>query len=339
MDDQNKNLILATVLSFLVIMTWFVLFPPPEQTADPNAPATSESVEASDGVAAPTADSAADGSATATAAETSPAVVDAPRLPIDTPTLKGSLSLQGGRIDELSLKKYRQTLRPGSDIVQLLRPVGTEAPYYALFGWAPSTGLTPEQVPDADTIWQVESGDTLTPETPVTLVWDNGNGQIFRRQISVDAKSMFDITQSVENTADSAVRLAPYGILSRHGEPADLKNFFILHEGGIRMIDGELSEIDYDDFEPSNAIEIAEVAEKGWTGFTDHYWMTTLIPANNAGAKFRTFHNARLDQFQADATYRSQDVAPGADSIGQHPAFCRGQGMGNHPQLPERSGR
>ena len=30
MDDQNKNLILATALSFLVILVWFVVFPPPE---------------------------------------------------------------------------------------------------------------------------------------------------------------------------------------------------------------------------------------------------------------------------------------------------------------------
>ena len=33
MDEQNKNLILATALSFAVILVWFLLFPPPE--ADP----------------------------------------------------------------------------------------------------------------------------------------------------------------------------------------------------------------------------------------------------------------------------------------------------------------
>ncbi|WP_299849059.1 membrane protein insertase YidC [uncultured Roseovarius sp.] len=311
MDDQNKNLILATALSFLVIMTWFVLFPPPEQPVDPNAPATSETAETSDGVTTPTADATGAG-ATDTASEaTEAAAVDAPRLQIDTPSLKGSLSLQGGRIDQLSLKNYRQTLAPGSDIVQLLQPVGADAPYYALFGWAPGNGLTAEQVPNANTIWQVDSGDTLTPDTPVTLIWDNGNGQIFRRQISVDADFMFDITQSVENTGDGNLSLAPYGILARHGEPVDLKNFFILHEGGIRMVDGELTETDYDDFDPANALEEIPVTQNGWTGFTDHYWMTTLIPADDVGAKFSTFRDTRRNIFQTNAKLSTQSLAPG----------------------------
>ena len=34
MDDQNKNLILATALSFLVILIWFALFPPPATVPD-----------------------------------------------------------------------------------------------------------------------------------------------------------------------------------------------------------------------------------------------------------------------------------------------------------------
>ena len=248
--------------------------------------------------------------------------VDAPRVPIDTPSLNGSLSLQGGRIDELSLKNYRQTLRPGADIVQLLKPVGSDAPYYALFGWAAGTGLTADQVPDANTIWQVESGDTLTADTPVMLKWDNGAGLTFRRQISVDDDFMFGITQTVENTSNNSVSLAPYGILTRHGEPADLKNFFILHEGGIRMIDGELAETDYDDFDPINAMETTPVTESGWTGFTDHYWMTTLVPADNSGAKFRTFHDARRDIYQTDATLGTQSLAPGQTISAQTRLFA-----------------
>ncbi|MEO3416718.1 membrane protein insertase YidC [Roseovarius sp. CAU 1744] len=309
MDDQNKNLILATALSFLVIMTWFVLFPPPEQPVDPNAPTATDSATADDGVITPSAGAGGEGAADVAAAE--PAAVDVPRVPIDTPSLAGSLSLQGGRIDQLSLKNYRQTLRPGSDIVNLLQPVGSAAPYYALFGWAASAGLNPDQVPGADTIWQVETGDTLTPDTSVTLVWENGAGLTFRRQISVDTDYMFDIAQSVENTGDATVSLAPYGVLARHGEPANLKNFFILHEGAIRMVDGELTETDYDDLEPANAQEKIAVTENGWTGFTDHYWMTTLVPADNSGAKIRTFHNARRDIYQTDATLNSQNLAPG----------------------------
>ncbi len=322
MDDQNKNLILATALSFLVILVWFVLFPPPEATVDPNAPEASQAGTTPEGVTTPNADSATD-AATATAdATTDSGIVDAPRLPIDTPSLQGSLSLQGGRIDELSLKKYRQTLRPGSDIVQLLSPVGSDAPYYALFGWAPGAGLSPEQVPSANTIWTVASGSTLTTETPVVLSWDNGAGLLFRREISVDEDYMFTISQSVENTGDSSATLAPYGILARHGMPADLKNFFILHEGAIEMVDSELTETDYEDFEAAGSAKEIPVTKDGWTGFTDHYWMTTLIPGAETGAKFSTFQDTRRGIFQTNVKLRTETVAPGETVSAQTRLFA-----------------
>ncbi|SLN21249.1 Membrane protein insertase YidC [Roseovarius litorisediminis] len=308
MDDQNKNLILATALSFIVIMVWFVMFPPPEtQSVDPNAPA----VVATDTAITPSVDTSGEKSATSTAEVTEATAPEAPRLEIDTPSLKGTLSLQGGRIDDLSLKNYRETLDPGSDIVHLLKPVGSDAPYYALFGWAPGAGLNAEQVPNANTIWQVEAGEKLTPDTPVTLKWDNGAGQVFKRQISVDADFMFEISQTVENSGTSSVSMAPYGILARHGMPADLKNFFILHEGGIRMIDGELTESDYEDFEPASALKEIAVEADGWTGFTDHFWMATLIPQNESGAKISTFHDARRDIYQTNSKLRTETLAPG----------------------------
>ncbi|EDM73340.1 60 kDa inner membrane insertion protein [Roseobacter sp. AzwK-3b] len=309
MDDQNKNLILATALSFVVILVWFVLFPPPEP---PQQDATT-----------PEAASQVDGSATAPLTATAPATgatagtpapeaeePEAPRVAISTPSLDGSISLKGGRIDQLSLKNYRETLEPGSDTVTLLSPIGTDSAYYALFGWAPGQGLTAETVPGANTVWKVESGDQLSPETPVTLVWDNQQGLTFRREISVDDKFMFTVTQSVENTGADTPSLAPYGILARHGEPVDLKNFFILHEGGIRMVDGQLSEIDYDDFEPASNHETLTVNESGWTGFTDHYWMTTLIPSM-AGAQVTTFQDTRRNIYQTTVRKNTETVAPG----------------------------
>lgn len=127
-ENNNKNLILATVLSFLVIMVWFLLFPPPEPAPAPEAPAATAPVA---GTTPPTA---AGTSATAATAS----VVEAPRVTIDTPVLSGSISLLGGRIDDLSLKGYRQTLAADSPVVQLLSPAGTSQPFYALFGWSPA---------------------------------------------------------------------------------------------------------------------------------------------------------------------------------------------------------
>ncbi|WP_120500681.1 membrane protein insertase YidC [Roseovarius sp. EL26] len=304
MDDQTKNLILASALSFGVILIWFTLFPPPE--ADPNAPAAIEQVDGQEVVTTPTAD----GQAAVTETE-EPVEDNAPRLSIATPSLEGSISLKGGRIDELSLRNYRETLAEDSPIVQLLSPIGSDEPFYALFGWAPGSGLDADQVPGPNTIWSVDGNENLTPEAPVTLTWDNGAGLSFQRDVSVDDKFMFTVRQSVENTGSGAVKLAPYGILARQGEPEDLKNFFILHEGAIRMVDGELAETDYDDFEPSNDFETIGVEENAWTGFTDHYWMTTLIPADEAGATISTFQDARRNIFQTTARQSTKTVAPG----------------------------
>ena len=312
MDDQNKNLILATVLSFLVIMVWFVLFPPPDQVpVDPNAPAvTAETTESSTA----NGPAVAPGTGNAAAQESETVVSDAPRVEIDTPSVSGSISLQGGRIDQLSLKKYRETLEPDSDIVELLAPVGSANPYYALFGWAPGAGMTSEQVPGANTLWQAKPGQKLTPDTPIDLTWDNGAGLMFHREVSVDDNYMFTVTQTVENTGSAAATLAPYGILARHGEPADLKNFFILHEGAVQMVDGELSEMDYDDFEPASAHKAIAVEKTGWSGFTDHFWMTTLIPRNDTGFKLSTLQDTRRGIYQTTTVLPTHSVAPGASA-------------------------
>jgi len=313
MDDQNKNLILATALSFIVILVWFVLFPPPDTPQDADTTATTQTETSADTTASGTASAprtATDATDPATEAAGTDAASDAPRVAIETPSLEGSVSLLGGRIDQLALRKYRETLEPGSDIVTLLSPVGSDNAYYALFGWAPGQGLNAETVPGANTMWQVESGDTLTPDSPLTLVWDNGAGMTFRREISVDEDFMFTVTQTVENTGSATASLAPYGILARHGEPADLKNFFILHEGAIRMVDGELTETNYDDFEPASDHKESAVEESGWIGFTDHYWMTTLIPGD-AGARFTTFRDTRRDIYQTTSKQRTETLEPG----------------------------
>ena len=321
MDDQNKNLILATVLSFIVIITWFVLFPPPEvEPADPNAPtavATGETPAAE--TVPPVAGSVADG--TDTAADEQPATPVAPRLMVDSPSLKGSISLQGGRIDDLSLKNYHETTQPDSEIVQLLKPVGTPGAYQAYFGWAPGSTLTYDDVPGANTVWTVAKGKTLTPETPVTLTWDNGKGLTFERTISLDDRFMFTIDQSVTNTGDAAQRLAPESLLERYGEPKDLKGFFILHEGAIRQKDTERDYLKYKalrGFEGKNrwtsastVASVAEVKDSGWVGFTDHYWMATLIPDSATPHESVLQYDAARDVYRAVARQGVIEIAPG----------------------------
>ena len=317
MDEQNRNLILATVLSFLVILGWFVLFPPEKQTQTNDTLPAQEPVQA-DGVA--TTPMAADGADPAGSVDAgAEPVADAPRVDIDTPRLTGSISLLGGRIDDLSLKDYRVTLDPESEIVRVLAPAGTEGAYYALYGWAAGAGVSPDRVPGPKTEWALETGETLGVDTPVTLSWDNGAGLTFRRTIAVDEDYMFTITQSVENASGETAGLAPYGIIARHGEPADRKKFFILHEGVVRMSDGELEEIDYDDMPDFDVnanegarAEVTQVTEGGWIGFTDHFWMSTLIPEPGTAFKSVAKYDERRNIFQTEAVMPTQTVADGA---------------------------
>ncbi|SHG85151.1 membrane protein insertase YidC [Marivita hallyeonensis] len=315
MDDQNKNLLIATALSFAVILVWFVLFPPPEPTVAPETALPPASEATSPAIA--TTPDAAPGTTT-TAQSAPPEIATAPRVPIATDRLQGSISLAGGRIDDLSLKDYRETLDPDADIVHLLEPVGTENPHYALFGWAPGSGLGLDDVPSVMTPWTVESGETLTTETPVVLRWDSPAGLTFRRTIEVDEDFMFSITQSVENASGTAVSMAPYGLIARHGEPMDLKNFFILHEGVVAMADGTLAEIDYDEM-PDFAVvpsegaraEVTQVTESGWIGFTDHYWMTTIIPENGTPFRQVAKYSDANNIYQTEAVQPTVTVAPG----------------------------
>ncbi len=314
MDDQNKNLILATVLSFVVILTWFVLFPPPEQeTVDPDPAAVTETQQPSLATEPSVAPGAVPG---AESAET--VAAEAPRVPVETGRLSGSISLIGGRIDDLRLKDYRVSIEPNAPIVQMLDPVNSDQPYYALYGWAPGNGLSLEDVPGANTPWTVESGETLTTETPVTLRWESPTGLIFRRTIGVDENFMFQVTQSVENTGAGQVSLAPYGIIARRGEPEDSKNFFILHEGVVAMADGTLTETGYSDMPDLDVVpsegaraEVMQVTENGWIGFTDHFWMSTLIPQAGTAFKAVAKYDDARDIYQTEAVLPTMTVAPG----------------------------
>ena len=314
MDDQNKNLILATALSFAVILVWFLLFPPPEPVEDPNAAAVT--AEATQPVATTPAATAAAG-ATPTTAETSEQA-DAPRLAIETDRLSGSISLLGGRLDDLKLKDYREELAEDSPIVTFLSPKGQPHAYYALYGWAPGSGLDLDTVPGPNTIWSVEGNDTLTVDAPVTLKWDNGAGLTFRRTIAVDEDYLFDVTQSVENTGAGTVSLAPYGSLTRHGEPEDLKNFFILHEGPMRQLDDEREDLDYGDMTDFGAdpvwgagASVEEVSANGWIGFTDHFWMAMLVPENDQAFTSVLRYSAQTDTYEAVARFPTMTLSAG----------------------------
>jgi YidC/Oxa1 family membrane protein insertase len=307
-EQNNKNLILAMVLSAAVMIVWFVLFPPPEPPVTP----------ATETVAGATTDATVTPAEPTSATSQTEAAPEAPRVTIDSDKLAGSLSLRGGRIDDLSLKTYREELAPGSPIVRLLAPIGEGLSYYSVFGWLPGTGLEAGQVPDANTLWTVEGNATLSPGTPVTLRWDNGLGLTFLREVSVDDDYMFTVKDTVQNGSAAAVALQPYGIVARHGLPK-LQNIFVVHEGAVQRADGELTETDYaditeyavDDREGFPA-EVTEATTDGWIGFTDHYWMTTLIPEQGKPFKSVLKYVPDAGIYQAEVRQPVVSLDPGA---------------------------
>ena len=309
MDDQNKNLILASVLSFVVIIAWFILFPPPEpiQTEEQN-------IEQAQVQGLP----AQDIQETVTLPSDLSDNKDVPSIEIETNRVIGSISLEGGRIDNLSLKDYRVALDENSEIVTLLKPSTVPHGFYAAYGWAALDGLDPKLVPNPDTIWSVSGNPKLTHQDPVTIYWDNQNGLLFSRTISIDKNYLFTIDQTVTNESGAEVQLRPYGLLRRHGEPTGLKNFFILHEGLVRMSDATLPEDSYDDLrqyryrdrEAAYADRI-EVENSGWIGFTDHFWMATLIPEQNNRFRSTAKYYDKSDIFQAETVFSPQTVRIG----------------------------
>jgi YidC/Oxa1 family membrane protein insertase len=308
MDDQNKNLILATALSFLVILVWFILFPPPEP-----AP-----IDAATETASTTGAPAVPAPATATGAPAEEAQPDALRVPVKTPKLAGSVSTFGGRIDDLKLVNYRETKDPASETVRLLSPVGQALSYYGVFGWVAAEGSAAGPVPDARTTWSAPRDATLTPETPVTLTWDNGQGVTFARTVAVDEDYMFTVTDTVTNASAGVFQAQPYAQIARHGLPV-LQNIWVVHEGVVRRTDGTLEELDYSEM-PEQEVDaregvpasVIEGTTDGWVGFTDHYWMATLIPEQGKPWTSVVKYVPGQNIYQTEARQALVTVEPGA---------------------------
>ena len=268
MKNDQKNFLLFAVLAALVLFGWPYIANHFFPAANP--PVTKLEDGKSKPVANPATDPAAD---TANAIRDRAQVLrETPRVAIETPAVRGSINLRGGRIDDLVLLRHKETIAKDSPPVRLLSPSGTADAYFAQFGWS-GTGITP---PPADALWTA-SGTKLTPTTPVTLTTQAGS-QRYLMQIAVDANYMFTVRQSIVNTGAQPVQVATYGLLSRRGAPIDKDTMTIqvgpIYEAG----NGVKFDVDYKDID---AAPTTFNAKGGWLGFTDHYWMTALIPDQN----------------------------------------------------------
>ncbi|MGD9617296.1 MAG: membrane protein insertase YidC [Alphaproteobacteria bacterium] len=296
---EQRNLLLAIVLSVGILIGFQFLIEHfhPAKPPPPPTPATG-AVTPAPGVAVPgVGPQAVPGAPPAPAVLTrEAAITEQSRVRINTPRLHGSIALRGGRIDDLTLATYHETPNPMSPEVVLLEPSGTGRAYFAEFGWvAGAPGVT---VPGPETVWTA-SGGPLTPTSPVTLTWDNDQGLVFTRTISIDENYMFTVRDAVRNTTGAPVTLSPYGLISRTGTP-QVGGYFILHEGPVGYLAGSLREYGYTSIEPGNPREYTSTG--GWLGFTDKYWLTALVPPQDAAVKARFTHRVEsgVDRYQTD---------------------------------------
>lgn len=283
MGDQ-KTLLLAIVASLAILLSFQFLFPSEEKKISKEKTEYQDSVtpipEQKKKIPIPRKE----------------IINQTSRLNINNQFVAGSLALTGARIDDIILKKYYENLEKDSENIKLFSPKGSNNPYFAEHGWV-SNAKEKFKLPNSRSIW-ISNADTITPENSITLTWDNQEGIIFKRTISIDNEYMFTIKQTVINNTPNDLILYPYGLISRSGMP-ETSGLYILHEGPIGVFNDRLTEIDYDDLEEDN--KISEKTDNGWLGITDKYWLAALVPEKETGFEgyFQSFLDGNTVNYQA----------------------------------------
>jgi len=289
---DTKNVIAAISLSAAVIILYSLFFAPPvvdqknisndKNTSSQNSSSDAPSLAQDEKIIKISRDEALE---------------ENERILFENDKIKGSISLLGSSIDDLTFKNYTNTLN-GDDNVVLLNPKQSENGYYVETGWATTNKNI--DLPNSKTLWEIEGNKKLTPNSSIKLSWKNNQNIKFTKEISIDNQYLFDIKQTIENKSDKTYNFYPYGQIIRNIAP-EVTNFYILHEGLIGVFDDQLVEEDYDDIEEK---KYSINADTGWLGITDKYWIASLIPEN--GKSFRSdfdYKNKfRANFIETDAT-------------------------------------
>lgn len=353
--ENNRNFFITIALSILILILWQVFYLGPkteaqreqtrieeqqrqtQQAAQGNAAGdtpqaqTSQGAQGAQGTIPGQSDGVAAGAVTREAA-----VAQSQRIEIDTPSLRGSINLTGARLDDLYLKKYRETVDPKSPAIELLAPSALKQGYFVELGFASADA---GDVPGPNTVWTVEGNNKLTPSTPVTLTYTNNKNIVFKRVISVDDAYMFSVDDTITNNGDAPVSLSSYGRVTRFNQPEHASATYVLHEGliGVMGEDG-LQEIKYSKVEDDKDISFKDVSG-GWVGITDKYWAATLVPPQNEKftARFSHFTNDR-PRYQSDFLSAPITVANGQSQTIQNHVFAGAKVVADIKKYEEKLG-
>ena len=292
---DTKNVIAAISLSAAVIILYSLFWAPPPP--DPKlVQAEKNKVTQSDSTEAPSVEQNDE----AIKISREEALMEGNRILFENENIKGSISLNGSKIDDLEFKKFKEILN-GEDNVVLLNPSKVKSGYYVETGWATTNKNI--DIPNSGSTWEIEGNNKLTPNTPVKLFWSNDQNIKFEKEISIDDQYLFTVKQTIVNNSEKTYNFYPYGQIIRNEIP-EITNFFILHEGPIGVFNSELVEEDYDDIQDK---PFSINADNGWLGITDKYWITTIIPQKNR--KFRA-------DFDYKNRFRTSFIESNATEIG-----------------------
>ncbi len=312
---DQKRLFTAILISIAILLGYQMvarryLPQPPEPTKHSEQAPLAKSATPAEGGPASGAP------AVTTAPSSTPVPKQVPRLKIDAPAVRGSMSLLGARIDDLVLNDYRQTDAPNSPDVQLLAPPSGLHPYFVQYGWSAAAGEN-VKLPDDDTVWTA-SAPVLTTSTPVTLSWNNGAGLDFKIVLAIDDHYMFSVRQEVTNTTGEPVQLYPWTRIRRDYTP-ETSGYYILFEGLLGVTDGRLQEYTYDKTHSGAKGKEGDIAYDatstgGWAGITDKYWLTAVVPNQNVPETVHFRYIPGGDgHYQVDyVSPVPQTIAPGA---------------------------
>ena len=305
--NEQRNLYLAIGISIAIIIFFQILLPtqpiqpPPQEESETFEPATS--IDGQSNQIVETIKSREDVLRTTN------------RVSFKNSSIEGSINLKGAIIDDLILSKYKTSLEPESNKIQLLLPDGTANPYYIETGWKELKN-TNIDLPNLDTEWESDSLN-LTPTNPISLTWTNNQNVTFKVNYTIDDEYMFSITQEIINNGNKNVEVFPYRLIKRINTP-DTINFFILHEGLISLINDELLEKNYDDIaeDCTSSLQTKKSfcdnkSQGGWLGFTDKYWMSALIPNpdQSINVNYRHGNNGR-DSYRAGYVGQIFNITP-----------------------------
>ena len=270
---DNKNVFIAIALSMSVLLFWAAFFETPKPI---NKNSTQqEQKKNNENIITPNINE----SPKANKISRADSIKNSSRIKIENDSIVGSMSLEGGLIDDISFKKHKQNLENNLN-VEFFNPAQTENGFYVETGWT-SIG-NKIKVPTKKSTWKVNGNKILSNNNPIILEWNNKGGIIFKKKIELDNKYLFKITQEVQNNTNQSIDLYPYAQITRNKIPDDIQNFYISHEGFIGVFDEELKEDDYDDVEEN---KIVREANEGWLGITDKYWVTAVVPKQGESFK------------------------------------------------------